>query len=271
MIFYRSEITIKATILWNNRAARDGGVLFSYDEANIYGVRGHKDSNITIHGCIFYNNSAIENGGVLYSSANVITIEASHIFNNNATSGGALYSQHDSFITVKGNVVYQNNAAYGGVLYSETSNITLDSCNFTHNRSPIGAVIYAIEHSKLQCKNYLLFDSNSADIHGVMYFADSQLDGNISSSFIFSNNLGSLVALNSNITFNGCATFENNTPLLNASDEYLDGRAVTVFQGNETFNGGCSLDQSNTEIQILPSICLVGVLNFSFTLLSLFV
>ena len=168
---------------------------------------------ITVERSEFHNNSAIDNGGVLYFryKGTKIKIEASEFYNNNAKYGGVLIA-FDSIITIKSSSFHYNSTIEeGGVLYSVASTITMDSSNFTKNRSPIGAVIFAHEGSKLQFQNYLLFDANSAEDYGVIYLTDSQLNGNPSSSFIFSNNLGSLVASNSNITINRCASFVNNT------------------------------------------------------------
>ena len=175
-----------------------------------------------------------------------------------------LAARRDSFVTIETSNFHYNSAAKeGGVLYSYTNAITMDSSNFTKNRSPVGAVIYAGDHSKLQFQNYLLFDANSAEDYGVIHLVDSQLNGDNSSNIIMSNNLGSLVAFNSSITFNGCARFVNNIRRLIANNGFKQGTAVTLLRkSNVTFNGVC-----NTEIQILPSIYLFGPLVFSLTLL----
>ena len=189
------------------------------------------DGTVTIETSHFCNNNAAR-GGVIDSDEGNVKIKQSDFHNNRAIEGGVLYSVIDTMTIETSN--FHNNFAVndGGVFYSETSTIKMDSCNFTKNRSPIGAVIYAIKSSDLLFLNYLLFDSNLADRLGVIYLVDSQLNANNSSSLIFSNNMGSLVAVNSNITFSGCDRFLNNTPLLNATDEFQEGRVVALFNGS---------------------------------------
>ena len=96
------------------------------------------------------------------------------------------------------------------------SNIIIGGSNFSNNTSPIGAVAHISDRSTIQYKyGYLTIDNNRAERHVVMFLSDSEFIGH--DEITFSNNLGSLVAFNSNINLNGDALFVNNQPLQNTS------------------------------------------------------
>ena len=153
---------------------------------------------------------------------------------------------------VEGSEFHDNSATMeGGALFSYSSDITIGGCNFTDNRSPIGAVIYA-DSSKIHHNN-LLINRNSADKYAMIYLFDSEFVGNDSHSgnVTFSNNLGSLVAFNSNITFSAHTIFEiiNNQPPQTASglSHFQGGGATTLFQSSIFFDGVCNLEHNHAE------------------------
>ena len=75
----------------------------------------------------------------------------------------------------------------------------------------------------------------------MIYLSDSEFIGN---DLVFSSNVGSLVAFNSNITFTGYATFVNNTPSQTDSGDFQEGGAITLFQSNVFFDGECNLEHN---------------------------
>ena len=158
------------------------------------------------------------------SYSSTITIEASEFYDNHATDrGGVLFADLSSIIKIAGN-------------------------NFTNNASPIGGIIYATSRSIIQhTHSFLLIDNNKADRYAVIYLIDSEFIGNDSGNAIFSSNLGSLVAFNSNITFTGYATFMNNKPSQTVSGDFQEGGAITLFQSNVFFNGVCNLEHNHAE------------------------
>ena len=232
-----STITIEGSGFHNNSAS-SGGVLAS--------IR----STITIEASGFHNNSArYRNGGVLHSYSSTITIEASEFHGNNATKWGGVLASISSTITIEASGFHGNNATVrGGVLHSASSNITIAGSNFTNNVSPIGAIIYAESRSMIQhIHSFLLVDNNKADRYAVIYLLDSEFIGNDSGNATFSNNLGSLMAFNSNITFTGYATFVNNTPSQTVSSDFKEGGAITLLQSNIFFDGECNLEHNHAE------------------------
>ena len=237
-----STITIEESEFHNN-SATDGEVtvLYSYN------------STITIEESEFHNNSATcygRGGGVLCSFRSTITIEEREFRNNSATYGrGGVLASSSSTITIEESEFHNNSATYaGGVLFSISSTITIVGTSiFTKNVSPIGAVIYSSDDSKIQHHNYLLIDNNWADRYAVIYLFDSDFIGHGSENVTFSNNNGSLVAFNSNITFMGYARFENNHPPQTITGDFQEGGAITLFQSNIFFDGSCNLEHNLAE------------------------
>ena len=220
---------------------------FQHNSATNGGVLASISSNITIEASEFRHNS-VTNGGVLASISSNITIEASKFQHNSATNGGVLLSYGSNIITINASEFHNNSATLGGgVLYSISSTITIGGSNFTKNVSPIGAVIYSSDDSKIQHHNYLLIDNNWADRYAVIYLSDSDFIGHGSENVTFSNNLGSLVAFNSNITFMGYARFENNQPPQTITGDFQEGGAITLFQSNIFFDGSCNLEHNLAE------------------------
>ena len=231
LFVYDSTITINASMFQNNTASR-GGVLSYYS------------STIVIKASTFQNNTI----NTLSSYYSTVTINASVFQNNTADEGGVLWSYH-STITIEASEFDSNSASStGGVLYSQKSIITiLCGSNFTENNSSIGAVIYAEAGTKVQYCNYLLIDNNSANDNSVIYLSNSEFTGCDSGNVTISNNLGSLMAFNSNINISGYAIFVNNRPPQTALDNFQEGGAITLFQSKIFFDGNCNLEHNHAE------------------------
>ena len=173
-------------------------------------------------GAILHKNSATY-GGVLRSTRSNITVEESEFHNNSATrEGGVLRSYSSSIITIGGSI-------------------------FTENSSPIGAAIYSSGSSRIQRHNYLSIDNNWVERYVVIYLSDSDFIGHGSENITFSNNLGSLVAFNSNITFMGYARFVDNQPPQTTTGNFQEGGAITLFQSNVFFHGISNLEHNHAE------------------------
>ena len=229
-------ITINASTFSNNHANKYiGGVLWSFNGTTV------------IEASEFHHNTA-RGGSVLASLNSFITIEASQFDSNHAIdwTGGVLY-----FYELSNNIVKiersEFNSNSGTVLYSESSTITLGDCNFTNNSSPVGAVIYAKVQTTIQYHNHFLIDGNSADDYAAIYLSQSEFRGNDSGHITFSNNVGSILAFNSNITFSGFAKFAKNQPSKITTDDLVifeSSGALALFQSNVFFNGVCYFEHN---------------------------
>ena len=135
----------------------------------------------------------------------------------------------------------------GGVLHSTSSTITIGGSIFTINSSPMGAVICSLSGSKIQHHSYLLIDNNWTDRYAVIYLSELELRGHNSANVTLSNNFGSLMAFNNNITFMGYAKLVNNQPQQTTTGDFQEGGAITLFQSNVIFDGSCRLEHNHAE------------------------
>ena len=89
----------------------------------------------------------------------------------------------------------------------------------------------------------------------MIYLSDSEFSGyasrSLNNSIVFLSNTGSLLAFSSNISFIGYAAFMNNQPPQNTTlyttQDFQEGGAITLFQSNAVFNGGCNLEHNHAE------------------------
>ena len=253
VIFSRKEnIGLTKSAFKNNSATGDGGVLYS-----------NANSSITLQECSFKGNKA-ESGGVLFCNRSTVIMNDVCLFSNNHadTLGGVLVSSHSNimvaeclfesncalfggvFVSSVSKFILQTSAldrniatGYGGVLYSENSKFLMRDSEFTRNEAPKGAVIYADNRTSMTINGFIA-NGNQATCYGIIYF--EECEGSISGNFIFSSNVGSLIAYYSNITLRGVGRLANNQPQVN-NDNFQEGGAFTVFLSNIYFDGTYSL------------------------------
>jgi hypothetical protein len=233
------EIKVVQSVFENNGADFGGSIFAEYSTID---VRNHT---------VFMNNNATSYGGSICIYSSNMTIEESKFFGNTADEYGGALASYNSTTGIKSTTFRSNKAnQHGGVLYIDNSTTKISDCDFFHNSAPIGAIIYAQGDSVLQYQGDLRVDRNSADRYAIIYLTDSEFRGHYNSGcLIFSNNLGSLVAFNSNITLMGYnVTFENNQPAQNTMRDFEEGGAVTLFQSNLFFYGiNCSFQYNFAE------------------------
>ena len=102
-----------------------------------------------------------------------------------------------------------------------------------------------LPYTTIQYHNHLLIDGNSADDYAVIYLSQSEFRGNDSGHLTFSNNVGSILMFNSNITFSGFAKFVNNQPSKITTDDFKSGGALALFQSNVFFDGVCYFEHNH--------------------------
>ena len=228
-LFSRSNTSV-VTINASCRFSNNKGVLWAFTstltiEASEFhdnidselGVLYLENSSVTIEASEFHDNSG-HTGSVLYFFYCNIIIKASEFHDNAAITGGVLVS-FLSNVVIERSIFYSNRASnIGGELYSRSSTVMFGDCSFTDNSSPRGAVIFAEENNKIQYHNHLFIDKNLGS--APIYLSGSEFRGNDSGNFIFTNNNGSLVAFNSNVTFSGYTKFMNNQSPNMTTDSY---------------------------------------------------
>ena len=228
-----SILNMSGNVFSNNHVAQGiGGALYSTS-----------NTRITIEASEFHHNSGFKHEGVVNSRDSNITVKTSKFQDNNVNDYGGILKLLNSTISIETSEFLSNS---GGVLVSYDSTITIGCSNFTKNRSKTGTVIVG---SKITCHGYLLFDNNSVDSYAVIYLIDSQFRVNDSmETFTFSNNLGSFMAFNSNITFSGYALFMKNQPAsLKPRYNIQEGGAITLFQSSVFFDGECNLKHNHAD------------------------
>ena len=266
MLADNSTVIINESEFCNNSAIRWGGVMdsrygttiinssiFSGNTAYSGGALQSHHSNFTVKESKFHWNTAPatnSSGGALDCHWSRIKIEECEFGYNAAFAGGALLADRSNITIVRS--AFHNttgtNRLGGGALIGHKSNITIDDTMFTNNTSPIGAVIHAYD-SKLTQHNSLLIVNNSATRYCVFCLVNSDLYM-YGENVTISNNLGSLVTFNANVSFNGFVKFENNRPPVTTADPNFyefEGGAMTLFQTNVFFGGICNLRHNLAE------------------------
>ena len=221
----------------NNTAWRyDGGALHSW-----YGT-------INVLGSQFENNKAnYLDGGAMYCfECSVFLVNSQFSTNAAISEGGGMYLA-DCNVIINGSHLVNNTAFTGGALHSHHSKITVLDSQMTDNRATNGAVMFVVD-STVYSYGFLLISNNSAAvISTVLHLIDSTmlLSGNVN----FSNNHGSLLIFNSNITFEGCVELRNNQQhkMTSTKANFQQGGALTLFQSNAFFSERCSFEYNDAE------------------------
>ena len=163
-------------------------------------------------------------------------------------TGPVIISRNSNFIINTSEFDYNTEAEFfildqGMVLGSERDTILLNNTNFTNNRAPVLVALGSIiEHS-----NALLIVNNSAgNGSAIIYLYNSKFIGKYSGNAILSNNIRSLVAFTSNITFMGNVKFSKNQQP-QSTTALQGGGAITLIQSNIFLDGTCRLEHNHAE------------------------
>ena len=182
------------------------------------------NGNSTIDQSTFKHNI----GSVLLISANTMITVMTSEFDNNSGAGSIRIHQKI-------------------VLGCSNSTAQLINCNFTNNKSPVIAAL----DSMIEYFDSLLIMNNSAENeHAIIHLYNSEFTGHDSGNATISNNMRSLVAFFSNITFRGYTRFSHNhdQQTVTVSDDNLqEGGAITLVQSNLFLDGMCMLEHNQAE------------------------
>ena len=110
------------------------------------GAISASNSKLTIDGCVFYNSSSTNYGGAIYSSNSNVTIINSMFNYNTAVYGGAIYISKGKLILKKSQLISSTADYYGGAIDASSSNLEIESSNFTNSQSlgDAGGAIYSL-------------------------------------------------------------------------------------------------------------------------------
>ena len=281
---YRSNITTTASKFNDNTANGisirvskfDGSTALSKGHHSGGGVLHSRKCIITVETSEFNDNIAFSRGvksggGVMYSKECTITIETSYFDSNMATTlntetknnGGGVLGIINSVIVIKASIFNSNGVVgIGGVIYSWDSNVTIVVSLFYNNIATNDGGVLLCHNSSITIEGSSSNNTERTVEHtingstrlvnnratlgdGVLYLSYSELKVKNSGSLILSSNVGSLIAVLSNITFIGCVEFYRNnhprTTQLNINTSILQGSAIILYQSVGYFNGNCTV------------------------------
>ena len=249
---------------------------FSQNTAKLNGGYGlFKTSTVILKNCNFMRNQAYEKaGGVFYADRSVIVMNESYFYANKAYNLGGVSRISKSYVNISQCTFTGNGATSetgrGGVMYYAQSNfVQIINTKFYHNKAYAGGAISMNTGSELHLKNDNLFIGNSAHYGGAVQvqfslfrcnctlsiigntaswgvFIFLHSSGKISGKFIYKNNIGSLLAFDSEISTSGNILFKSNNPeeILANYAGVNEGGGITSILSTVTLQGKIKIEQN---------------------------
>lgn len=196
-------------IFQNGIPAYHGGVIDSYGSFNLHatlkltncqfknnsaksngGAISSTMSEVIVNNCIFYNSTSNKSGGAIYASYSDLTISNS-IFNyNHARYGGAIYMDRGKLILKQSQLMFSTADSYGGSIGSYSSNIRIETSNFTDSESidDAGGALYSISgvlnvYSSMFTNEKALFGGAICVLNAKSEIRDSNFTNNFANFF----------------------------------------------------------------------------------------
>ena len=192
LLLWNSTISSKNNHFMNNSAGGRGGVLYQHWGSEIYSSNDN-----------FINNRAGRSGGVVYSLNGYVRIVRVNAVSNDAGSDGGVFKLIQGKFEIAAGNVSRNSAKRGGVVRASQLELAIIlNTVFSVNTAETGGVL-SIHGRYIHVEGIsLLYNSATT---AVVYLIDStaMLTGNIT----LSDNMGSLVAIVSNVTMSQFMTF----------------------------------------------------------------
>ena len=263
---HNSSFNLINSTFSSNTAQTNGGVMYIDNAAHLH--------TTMIINCTFSRNTAQYFGGVVRTSDKTLatTFIANSTFSENFANIGGVIATEGSFHIVSSNFnnnmalvsggvsasygsfyftdcIFSKNVAQfilGGTFAASNGSYYINRCSFEGNRAgAIGGVIVA-NNGSFYILNSQFYD-NTAPVNGGDMLA-SQCSFLIANC-TFSSNILSLYFFNSNVTFDGYASFKNNeffnhkiSQMLTESDN--QGGAITSFHSQLYFMGHITVENS---------------------------
>lgn len=230
-IYQENSYTVLINSYFSENSALIAGSVFSFQ------------GSLSVSNSTF-NSNAGRYGGVLFSAFADVTLQG-HFEQNNAEYGGVLRC-FSSNVTIAESQLHANNATFGGVILSFNSSIIVDNSQFSDNNAEVAGSVVVAAVSTIRYFGSILISLNSAGEFGIMYL--SECKGYLLGNVTFASNIGTLLAIYSNITFNGQVVFKNNSqPHTRSSVSFQDGGALSLFQSSAVIDGECTFENNQAE------------------------
>ena len=228
-------VTITECNLWNNTA-------------NYGAVLNTEGSIVTIKSTILHQNRARYIGGGIYaSSLSTINIDASNFTSNTAEDNGGVMALLGGSIVNTNSSFFTDNIASnrGGVIYLYQSKASILNGTFLSSLAgQNGGVMYVVLYSKITIDNSSLINNTANKLGGAI---SSLLGGNLivqNSKFINNSASGSGGALH--LRDSSSATIIDSIFQLNRAQDY-GGAIATSYLSNITITTGSSLSQNKAQ------------------------
>ena len=258
----RSNVSISNSTLCRNSASA-GGAVFAI----------HSELCLSSESLVCKNNASTYDGGAIHAWYTTINIIDSRFDENIVENldGGAMYCFSCNVVILNSHFSSNIAISEGGGLFLLNSNLTINGSEFTKNRADSHGGVLHIYHSRIMLTDNQMIANTAATSaamtiitcdtisDGFLKIADN-LEANISTSvylqesrflvrgnFTFSNNHGSMMVFNTNVTFEGLVIFRNNHQPADSPNERTGG-AITLFQSTITFLSDACIFEDNTAI-----------------------
>lgn len=220
-----STLTIISSIFMNNYLLG----------TSIGGAIHVEESTIKVLGdTVFAQNYAFAGGAIALFRSNA-SIYSGYFTNNSAFGGGAIYC-YNGRVMIKDGLFSKNTVSFvGGVIYAILSDVTMDGIYYDNNA--LRGAILNVEESVVSCigSTSLKFIRNTAINYSILYIAEST--GEFKGNITISDNFGTVIIFNSNITFSGMVEFRNCSQSQFSTGNLEEGGAITAFQSELLFEG----------------------------------
>ena len=226
------------------------------------GIKSTDNINLEFLGtAVFQNNTCTAGCGITASDKTNISFNGSAMFKGNKAEdiGSGINAEHSN-TDFLGIVLFQNNicSAGCGIAASYTTNFEfLGTAVFQNNTCSFGCGISATNNTNISFDGSATFEGNKAEGKGtgagIFVFNGSNID--FLGTVVYQNNTCSFgccisASKNTNISFNGSATFEGNkaersgTGIFVFNNSNLEFLGAAVFQNN-TCTIGCGISATN--------------------------
>ena len=203
-----------------------------------------------------FDKNIVQNldGGAIYCFSCIVVILNSYFSSNIANNEGGRLSLLSSSLTINGSKFTNNRAdSHGGVLHIYHSRMTLADNQMIANTAITGAAMTIITCDTISDGFLKIVDNLEANISTSVHLLESKF--HVRGNFTISNNHGSVMVFNTNVTFEGSlVTFRNNhqaepvdSPIMKELEVlslYFKALAITfmsdacTFEDNTAKNGG---------------------------------
>ena len=227
------QTTIMDTVFIDNIADEHGGAAYMHD--------GDKGSIINST----YHRNRAKYGGALgiFKNDQFTMVSGNKFSNNSARYGGALWVSKSNFSGLS-NQYINNQADNGGGMYVTTGDIVIDKEAIAGNRAwKKGAAIYH-EIGRIIMRASVI-SGNICDNNGVIYINTATA---VYENSIFSDNRGSFLAINSNLSLTGHSIFIHNhhqaIVSIQGSVSVNSTALVNITSNKSLFGGGLYISES---------------------------